>query len=69
VQEQTVSGEKPVKKVVVVRAGDSLSKILLQEYGEYTKPVVDLVLEANPGLRNIERLDVGQRLILPARPE
>jgi phage tail protein X len=58
-----------VKKVVVVRAGDTLSKILTQEYGEYTKAVVDLVSEANPGLRNIHFLEIGQRLMLPDRPE
>jgi phage tail protein X len=64
-------GEKglTIKKVVVVRSGDTLSKILTQEYGEYTKAVVDLVSEANPGLRNIHFLEIGQRLMLPDRPE
>lgn len=64
-------GEKGliIKKVVVVRTGDTLSKILTQEYGEYTKAVVDLVSEVNPGLRNIHFLEVGQRLRLPNRPE
>jgi general secretion pathway protein A len=61
--------EVAIKKVVVVRAGDTLSHILAQEYGEYTKAVVDLVSEANPGLRNIHFLEIGQRLILPERPE
>jgi phage tail protein X len=58
-----------VRKVVVVRSGDTLSKILTQEYGEYTKAVVDLVSEVNPGLRNIHFLEIGQRLMLPDRPE
>jgi phage tail protein X len=68
---QPVGGAKElaVKKVVVIRAGDTLSHILAQEYGEYTKAVVDLVSEANPGLRNIHFLEIGQRLILPERPE
>ena len=68
---QPVDGAKElaIKKVVVVRSGDTLSRILAQEYGEYTKAVVDLVSEANPGLRNIHFLDIGQRLILPERPE
>jgi phage tail protein X len=61
--------ELAIKKVVVVRAGDTLSHILTQEYGEYTKAVVDLVSEANPGLRNIHFLEIGQRLILPERSE
>jgi phage tail protein X len=61
--------ELAIKKVVMVRAGDTLSHILAQEYGEYTKAVVDLVSEANPGLRNIHFLEIGQRLILPERPE
>jgi general secretion pathway protein A len=70
-QVQHAGGEKgvPVKKVVVIRSGDTLSKILTQEYGEYTKAVVDLISEANPGLRNVHFLEVGQRLILPERPE
>ena len=68
---QPVDGAKQlaIKKVVVVRSGDTLSRILAQEYGEYTKVVVDLVSEANPGLRNIHFLEIGQRLILPERPE
>ena len=57
------------KKVVVIRVGDTLSKILIQEYGEYTKAVADLVIKANPGLGSIHFLEVGQRLILPERPE
>jgi general secretion pathway protein A len=61
--------ELTIKKVVVIRSGDTLSHILAQEYGEYTKAVVDLVSEANPGLRNIHFLEIGQRLILPERPE
>jgi phage tail protein X len=68
---QPISGAKElaIKKVVVIRSGDTLSRILAQEYGEYTKAVVDLVSEANPGLRNIHFLEIGQRLILPERPE
>jgi general secretion pathway protein A len=68
---QPVGGAKElaIKKVIVIRAGDTLSHILAQEYGEYTKAVVDLVSEANPGLRNIHFLEIGQRLILPERPE
>jgi phage tail protein X len=68
---QPVGGAKElaIKKVVVIRAGDTLSQLLAQEYGEYTKAVVDLVSEANPGLRNIHFLEIGQRLILPERPE
>jgi general secretion pathway protein A len=68
---QPIGGAKElaVKKVVVIRSGDTLSQILAQEYGEYTKVVVDLVSEANPGLRNIHFLEIGQRLILPERPE
>jgi len=68
---QPIGGAKElaIKKVVVVRSGDTLSHILAQEYGEYTKSVVDLVSEANPGLRNIHFLEIGQRLILPERPE
>jgi len=61
--------ELAIKKVIIIRSGDTLSKILAQEYGEYTKAVVDLVSEANPGLRNIHFLEIGQRLILPERPE
>lgn len=67
-QVQQADREK-VKKVVVIRLGDTLSKILIQEYGEYTKAVVDSVIKANPGLGNIHFLEVGQRLILPERPE
>lgn len=65
---QVGAGEKKlVGKKVIVRSGDSLSKILTREYGEYSKPLLDLVTEANPGLRESTILVVGQSLILPER--
>ena len=67
-QVQQVEGEK-AKKVVVIRSGDTLSKILIQEYGQHSKAIVNLVMKANPGLGNIHFVEVGQRLILPERPE
>jgi phage tail protein X len=48
-----------IKKIVVIRVGDTLSPLLAQEYGEYPKAVVDLVSEANPGIRNIHFLEIG----------
>lgn len=66
---QSGSGEKPftAKKVLVVRPGDTLSEILVREYGEYSKKVLELVTIANPGVSAQSPLAVGQRLVIPER--
>jgi type II secretory pathway predicted ATPase ExeA len=53
----------------VVRAGDSLASIALQKYGQATYTILDLVRLANPEIRDIDHVSVGQTIRLPELTE
>jgi general secretion pathway protein A len=50
---------------VVVRDGDSVSSIAMRKYGQANYTVLDLLKLANPEVRNINVISVGQTLRLP----
>jgi hypothetical protein len=49
----------------VVRAGDSMSNIALRKYGQATYTILDLLKLANPQLRDIDQISVGETIRLP----
>lgn len=49
----------------VVHPGDSLSAIARRKYGQSSYTVLDLLMLANPGLRDIDVISPGQELQLP----
>jgi general secretion pathway protein A len=50
---------------VVVKRGDTLMKIIKQNYGTYRKETLLKVLSNNPEIRDINRINVGQVIKLP----
>ena len=64
-QERPSVIERKAESVIVVQPGDTLEKILVQEYGEYSQYALNLVLEANPRITNRDRIFVGQHIRLP----
>jgi hypothetical protein len=53
----------------VVRPGESLWRILTRQYGltrEEVGPALQRIAAANPGLRDLDHLTVGQRIVIPA---
>jgi general secretion pathway protein A len=50
---------------VVVRGGDSMSAIALRKYGHATYTILDLLKLANPDLRDINMISIGQKIRLP----
>lgn len=50
---------------VTVRSGDSISGIALRKYGQATATILDLLKLANPQIRDIDVIVVGQTLRLP----
>jgi nucleoid-associated protein YgaU len=50
---------------VVVKRGDTLMKIIKQNYGNYRKETLLKVLSNNPEIRDINRINVGQVIKLP----
>ena len=51
--------------ITVVR-GDTVSDLVLKVYGNYSALALDLIKEFNPEIANLDRIIVGQRLILPS---
>lgn len=57
--------DKPLGKIHVVRAGDTLWQIALDEYGDGQK--FNLIFEANnPPLTDPDKIQVGMQLKIPA---
>ena len=51
--------------VVVVKKGDSLSKIITQNYGKYDEELLTTVIRENPEILSPDRILVGQIIKLP----
>ena len=51
--------------VVSARAGDTLTKIIFQHYGQYDQALERKVLLLNPAIQDPNRILVGQRIKLP----
>ncbi len=50
---------------VIAQLGDSMGRIAARKYGQASYTVLDLLKLANPGLRDIDRISVGQTIALP----
>ena len=55
----------PTYQRVMVKPGDSVSQIASQTYGQASPTVLDLMKMANPSIRDIDVISVGQELKLP----
>lgn len=60
-----IRGQPQEAKIVIVQPGDTLSKIIIREYGQYDRNTLDFVIKANQDITNISRLEIGQRIALP----
>ena len=54
---------------IVVHVGDSISGIAMRKYGQATYTILDLLKLANPELRDIDQISVGQMIRLPELSE
>jgi general secretion pathway protein A len=50
---------------VVVRGGDSMSAIAMRRYGQVTYTILDLLKLANPELKDVNLITIGQTIRLP----
>jgi phage tail protein X len=56
-------------KVVIVGRGDTLTGLTLRIYGKTSDDLIAMVKAANPGLRNINFIRSGQKIVFPQLPE
>jgi len=52
-------------KTVVVSVNDTFRDIVVNTYGEYNKTIIDIVLKANPEIKDTNTILIGQPIILP----
>jgi phage tail protein X len=46
--------------------GDTISELALKVYGHHSILALDLIQEFNPAVTDLNRIDIGQRLVLPS---
>ena len=56
-------------KTLVVKPNDSLFRIALNHYGTISDKIYAAILEANPHIKHIDKIMVGQRIMLPDLPD
>jgi len=61
----TLSAEEEHKSLVV-KEGDTLSKILTSEYGFLNDNLYEMVKSSNPDVQDINQISVGQKIFLPS---
>jgi len=59
------AAKKPDAKIVTVRKGNSIYRILKKSYGRANTTLLDHVLNSNPGISNPDRLMVKQKIHIP----
>ncbi len=57
--------DKDTWKTVIVKQGDSLSKLVAAVYGRVNENNLKLVREHNPVIEDINRIELGQKIIFP----
>jgi type II secretory pathway predicted ATPase ExeA/cell division septation protein DedD len=57
--------DKETWKIIMVKRGDSLSELVASVYGRAHAENVNLVRTHNPEIEDINRIEVGQRIIFP----
>jgi len=55
-------------KTVIVKEGDTVAELAVNEYGRADEGVLDLIRKHNRDIKDINRIKVGQKLIFPAFP-
>lgn len=58
----------PVKhnpKTVLAKPGDTISSFILKEYGIINDIIFDMVKQANPDIKDLDKIYIGQKIILP----
>ncbi|MCK5010247.1 MAG: AAA family ATPase, partial [Deltaproteobacteria bacterium] len=52
-------------KMVFAKAGDMISSLVLREYGILNDTIFDVVKRANPDIEDLDKISIGQKIVLP----
>jgi phage tail protein X len=53
---------------ITVKGGDTLIALALKHYGRADGAILELLQEENPEIKNINRIEIGQRIYFPSLP-
>jgi type II secretory pathway predicted ATPase ExeA len=56
-------------KIVVVKEGDTLSKLMAEIYGRFDGVILQEVKKQNPKIWNVDLIEIGQEVIFPIVPK
>jgi type II secretory pathway predicted ATPase ExeA/phage tail protein X len=51
---------------IIVKEGDTLAQLSAHVYGRVNDGILRLVKEHNPTIKNVDRIDVGQKIVFPS---
>ena len=57
--------EEKAWKTITVESGDTLLELVAGVYGFADEKVVNLIQKHNPGLKDVNRIEVGQKIVFP----
>jgi general secretion pathway protein A len=57
--------EQQFSKVLLVKPGDTLLELAIQVYGKANEKIIAFIQQSNPGINNVDRIEVGQEILFP----
>jgi tetratricopeptide (TPR) repeat protein len=59
-------GKEKEDTVIQIRSGDTIAVLSMKVYGKFDPDIQKAIVRANPGIRRMDRIHVGQSVIFPA---
>jgi len=59
------SDEKPREITIIVKEGETLLELAANVYGRSDESILNLLKKHNPGIKNINFIEVGQKIVFP----
>lgn len=53
------------QRALMAKSGDIVSALATREYGTLTNTVCDIIKRANPGIKDLDRIYVGDKILIP----
>jgi type II secretory pathway predicted ATPase ExeA len=58
--------DKPLFTHIIVKEGDTLAQLSADIYGRVDDRILSLLKEHNPDIKDVDRIDIGQKLVFPS---
>jgi general secretion pathway protein A len=59
------ASSEPSPRVISAKAGDIISELAAREYGTFNDTIFDIIKRANPEIKDLNLIYIGERVILP----